>query len=316
METLRSYCAQFDLEMLLASLQNLGANQITQRTIGTLIACGLAFKLNSVLSDWALGNLSTNRPWDWNREIVLITGGSSGIGEQVALRLAERNIKVIIFDLNAPKTSGHPNIFFYKVDVTSKESVGRAAKALREEVGEPTVLVNNAGIGHNDTILSGTEESIQRTFAVNSIAHFTLAREFLPSMIEHDHGHVVTMASMASFVALAANVDYSCSKAAAMAFHEGLRQELVVRFKVKHVRTSIIHPLWVRTPMNSGMHERLGSQMLDVGRVADRIVKQILDGKSGRVLIPSHLWVAPLVRGFPDWVQEWVRGSQASMVPT
>jgi all-trans-retinol dehydrogenase (NAD+) len=67
--------------------------------------------------------------------------------------------------------------------------------------------------------------------------------------------------------------------------------------------------------MNSDLHERYGSQMLDVGRVADRIVKQILGGKSGRVLIPSHLWAAALVRGFPDWVQEWVRGSQASMIP-
>jgi all-trans-retinol dehydrogenase (NAD+) len=242
MDTLYGYCAQFNPSTLLATLQNLGANQIAQRTIGTLIACGLVFKLNSVLSDWTLGNLSTNRPWDWAKEIVLITGGSSGIGEQVALRLAERNVKVIVFDLNASKSTVHPKIFFYKVDVTSKESVSRAAKALREDVGEPTVLVNNAGIGHNDTIFSGTEESIHQTFAVNSVAHFTLVREFVPSMIEHDHGHVVTMASMASFVSVAANVDYSCSKAAAMAFHEGLRQELVARFKVKHIRTRLVIP--------------------------------------------------------------------------
>ena len=58
----------------------------------------------------------------------------------------------------------------------------------------------------------------RKTFEVNTISHFTMVREFVPSMIKNNHGHVVTVASAASYIVHAQNVDYSCSKASALAF--------------------------------------------------------------------------------------------------
>jgi short-subunit dehydrogenase len=100
------------------------------------------------------------------------------------------------------------------------------------------VLINNAGIAACRTILSETEAQIRRTFEVNTIAHFLLVQEFLPAMVERNHGHVVTIASMASFFVLAQNVDYSCTKASVLAFHEGLTSELKARYGADKVRTS------------------------------------------------------------------------------
>ena len=75
-------------------------------------------------------------------------------------------------------------------------------------------------------MLEQTEEQIRSTFNVNIIAHFLMVREFVPHMIQQNHGHVVTIASLASFLSHAENVPYCCSKSAALAFHEGLAQEL------------------------------------------------------------------------------------------
>lgn len=70
------------------------------------------------------------------------------------------------------------------------------------------------------------------------LCHFTLVREFLPAMVARNHGHVMTIASTGSFYSQAQNVAYASSKAAAMAFHEGLGQELRTRFNARKVRTS------------------------------------------------------------------------------
>lgn len=137
--------------------------------------------------------------------------------------------------LTVCKASG---IHFFKADVTSSSEIAEAAAAIRKVVGEPTVLINNAGIARCQTILGASEDSIRKTFEVNTIAHFWTIREFLPAMIKKDHGHVVTIASLASFVVHAQNVDYSCTKASALAFHEGLASELKHRYNAPNVRTT------------------------------------------------------------------------------
>ncbi|KAJ5727657.1 hypothetical protein N7493_005477 [Penicillium malachiteum] len=179
---------------------------------------------------------------DWRKEIVLITGGSTGIGELVARKLAKNSVKVVVLDLAPPKNPFPANVYFYKADITSPDALHQVAEAIRADVGSPTVLFNNAGVASKRPILDEKVESVRRTFDVNCVALFILTKEFLPSMIKENHGHILTMASMASYAMLASNVDYSCSKAAALTFHEGLTQELKHRYNAKHVRTSVVSP--------------------------------------------------------------------------
>lgn len=129
-------------------------------------------------------------------------------------------------------------MYFYNVDLSSPSAIAAAAAKVKQEHGHPSILINNAGIGVAKNILDENETERRRLFDVNVLAHFTLAREFLPAMIEKDHGHLVTIASMASFYTQAQNVSYACSKAAAMAFHEGIGQELRTRYNAPRVRTT------------------------------------------------------------------------------
>lgn len=100
------------------------------------------------------------------------------------------------------------------------------------------MLINNAGILRKGTILGSSDKDVTQVLQVNSIAHFVMAREFLPAMIKKNHGHVVTVASLASYLVFAGNVSYSCSKASALAFHEGLAAELRCRYNAPDVRTT------------------------------------------------------------------------------
>jgi short-subunit dehydrogenase len=221
-------------QRILSLVESVPASGRTATSV--LGALGLLYFINSFLNNRALGN-SSRIQWDWRKEIVLVTGGSSGLGELVARKLAQRSVKVVVVDLQPPKTSLPSNVWFFRLDVTSNEDIKHVAKEIRQQVGDPTVLVNNAGVGYAKNILDSTDDDIRRMFDVNIVAHFFLVREFLPFMIKKNHGHVVTIASMASFVTIASNTDYSCTKAAALAFHEGLTQELKYRYNAPDVRT-------------------------------------------------------------------------------
>jgi short-subunit dehydrogenase len=131
-----------------------------------------------------------------------------------------------------------PNQYYYQVDITSSEEIKKFAAQLRGEHGDPTVLINNAGVGNARPIVELPEAALRRVFDVNIISHFILLREFLPSIIRANHGHIVTLASMASFETRAQNVDYAAAKAGALSLHEGLGQELKHTYKAPSVRTT------------------------------------------------------------------------------
>ncbi|KAJ9295978.1 hypothetical protein DTO271G3_5553 [Paecilomyces variotii] len=284
---------------------------LVKKTLLIVLAIGVLRHINRTLNYWSTNNWRRAKPFRAHRELVLISGGSSGIGKEVMLDLAKRGIRVVIADLAEPRFTLPSNVFFYHMDVTSPESIKKAAEEIRAKHGDPTVLINNAGVGNDGTLLEEPEHKIRQTFEVNIISHFWMTREFLPAMIREDHGHVITVASMASFLGLAEMLDYCATKAGALAFHEGLAQELRYYYNAKRVRTSVIHPLWVRTPMIV-MLEEAGKQfkqpIMDPEVVSTAIVKQIINQTGGQVILPSHASAASRLRAFPAWLQDIIRG--------
>ena len=239
LEILQQY-SQLAIANLPAPAQQLVQNPIAQKAAGALLGLGVLRSLNNSLSQWTLNNWTSSKPWDNKRELVLLTGGVSGIGKQVMEDLARKGVRVVILDICEPKFKLPATVSFYRVDITSSENIAEVAKQIRKEHGDPTILINNAGVGNEGTILDKPEAKIRQTFEVNIIAHFLTVREFLPAMVRANHGHIITVASMASFTGVAEIADYCCTKASALAFHETLRQELRHYYKAPGVRTRYV----------------------------------------------------------------------------
>ena len=207
-----------------------------------------------------------------------------------------------------------PNISFYQCDITSPQQITDIANRIRSEIGEPSILINNAGIGVSNTILESTPETLRKIFDVNVISQWHLIRAFLPDMIKAKKGHILTIASLASFVGVPHMVDYCATKAAVLALHEGLSQELKYIYNCPQVKTSIFHPTYAKTPLVTAWESELrrnGVEILDPQAIADAIIKQTISGKGGQIFVPERLSPSAAIRGLPTWLQVVIRDSVA-----
>lgn len=99
--------------------------------------------------------------------------------------------------------------------------------------------------------------------------------------------------------------DYGASKAAALAFHEGLTAELKTRYNAPRVRTVVINQGYTKTPLFQGYNNdsKFLVPSLEPETVADEIVKKVLKGSSGQVIIPGFGSTLTFLRGLPHWYQ-------------
>ncbi|KAL1867650.1 hypothetical protein VTK73DRAFT_4049 [Phialemonium thermophilum] len=283
-----------------------------------LLGLGLGRALNRVQNLRASNHwsLASRGGWRWAEEIAVVTGGCHGIGKATVLGLVQKGVRVAVLDVAdlPPDLVRLPTVFHWKCDITSPDAVHDAADQIRDRLGHPSILINNAGLAHYDSILDLPPAKLDRLFAVNALSHWHTVRAFLPTMVLRDKGHIVTVASVASFVALPQAVDYSASKAAALAFHEGLACEIRNVYRSPGVLTTVVHPSFVNTNMTAPAKQRIEARsgpMLEPRDVADAIVKQIGSRRGAQLIVPpSSAWLSGL-RGFPNWLQETVRDMAA-----
>lgn len=187
---------------------------------------------------------------------------------------------------------------------------------VRSEVGDPTILVNNAGIARGKTILETSEKDLKFTFDVNTFAHFYTVKEFLPAMIKRNHGMIVTVASFAAWLTVPNMVDYGASKAAAASFHEGLSAELKTRYNAPKVRTIVVNQGYTKTALFTGYHNDSPFLVpaLEPESVAESIVKQIYTGRSGQVITPTLGTTLQLLRGMPHWYSYKLRAKAENIM--
>lgn len=166
---------------------------------------------------------------DVTNDIVLITGGASGLGRLMAIKFAKLGSRVIIWDMNLAgleetakmieelrsKRENVGKCHYYQVDISQRTNVYAAAERVKQEIGTVTILVNNAGVVTGRRFLDLTDDQITKTFDVNILAHFWILRAFLPGMMEKNHGHIVSVASIAGLVGAYQLTDYCASKFAA-----------------------------------------------------------------------------------------------------
>ncbi|KAL1306125.1 hypothetical protein AAFC00_004239 [Neodothiora populina] len=282
-----------------------------------LLGASLLKTLNLSLSAWAGNNFtlfSSTKGWDWPNEIAVVTGGSSGFGALFTADLTAKGIKVVVLDINPlpAHLASNPLVTFHQCDVTSRVAVLEVGDKIRAELGDATILINNAGMGAGKSILGTDDAFLARIFGVNLFSHYYTVQAFLPAMLKHKKGHIVNIASIASFVAPATIIDYAATKAGALVFHEGLRSELRTLHHCPEIKTSIIHPSWADTPLiapGKAHLQKAGEKILDPQDVSDAVVAQILNGRSGQIVLAGSGVKATLIsglRGMPGWWQEMI----------
>jgi short-subunit dehydrogenase len=176
----------------------------------------------------------------WTGRRVLITGGSSGIGKQVAIDLlrlgahvgivAEQPDRLSIAAADLQRIS--PHVWSHACDVSRVEDIRQMAREYRARFDAPEVLINNAGYAIYETFERMPLEEIRRLFDVNLTGAALVTREFLPDMIRAGGGDIVMMASIAGRVPMTPCGVYSASKHGMVALGELLRVE-TARFNVR-----------------------------------------------------------------------------------
>ncbi len=176
----------------------------------------------------------TDRPGRLDGEIAIVTGGAQGIGRTIARRLSAEGAAVAILDTN-PKTgeqtsaglrSAGQRSIFYPCDVTNRDQVRQAVQRTTAELGEATILINNAGIGLHAPFLEMSDDMWNQVLHVNLTGAFITAQEVCRHMARNRRGAVVNMASAAAHMAHSEQAAYAASKAALEALTRVMAFEL------------------------------------------------------------------------------------------
>ncbi|XP_017741927.1 PREDICTED: epidermal retinol dehydrogenase 2 [Rhinopithecus bieti] len=240
-------------------------------------------------------------------EIVLITGAGSGLGRLLALQFAGRGSVLVLWDVNKEgneetyrmaQEAGAARVHAYTCDCSQKEEVYRVADQVKKEVGDVSILINNAGIVTGKNFLDCPDELMEKSFDVNFKAHLWTYKAFLPAMIANDHGHLVCISSSAGLVGVNGLADYCASKFAAFGLAESVFVETFVQNQ-KGIKTTIVCPFFIKTGMFEGCTTACPSLLpiLEPEYAAEKIVEAILQEKM-YFYMPKFIYFLMFLKSF------------------
>ncbi len=158
-------------------------------------------------------------------KVVLITGGSSGIGKSIGEFLQEKGLKVYGTSRNP---QNYPNSKFpiVALDVTNKQSVINCVAEVIKKEGQLDILINNAGVGITGPIEEIPEVEIKNNFETNFFGPINMIKAVLPQMRKQNSGLIINITSIAGYMGLPYRGIYSASKGAFEILTEAFRMEI------------------------------------------------------------------------------------------
>jgi 3-dehydrosphinganine reductase len=189
-------------------------------------------------------------------QIVLVTGGSSGIGLEIARQLSQQGAHVWLVArqadrlaealdiISSVKRSPEQRFGMTSADVSDPEQAKLAVEQATREIGLPDLVINSAGVAQPGYFLEQDLEIFHQMMNINYFGIVYIAKAVLPGMVQRGSGHIVNISSVTGFMAMFGYSAYAASKYAVAGFSDILRAEM----KRHRIRVSIVFPADVDTP--------------------------------------------------------------------
>lgn len=188
-----------------------------------------------------------------SNDIVVVTGGESGIGAATCRRLAPSGASIVIAgiqndngrSIEAELREQGYEATFMETDVSSEKSVQKLAQMTRITYGDPTVVVNNAGVALVKCLHETNEDEFDHLIGVNLKGIYLTSRVFVPSMLQNGKGIIVNIASQLGVVAAPRFAVYAATKGAVI----NLTKAMAVDYASHGIRVNCVCPGAVETPL-------------------------------------------------------------------
>ncbi len=197
----------------------------------------------------------------------IVTGASQGIGEAIALDLAQTGANVLLVDIQRQKLEEVArkvkekggNSFVYEIDVSNSEQVTESVEAMIQNHGDIHHLVNNAGITRDNLLMRMKEEEWDSVLAVNLKGVFNCSRALIRHMIRNRYGRIVNISSVVGLIGNPGQTNYSASKAGVIGFTKSLAREVASR----GITVNAVAPGFIETSMTMSLPETTKKVFLD-----------------------------------------------------
>ena len=231
-------------------------------------------------------------------KIAVITGGSRGIGAEIAYKFAMLGANIAIIDMCSHEDA-QPAIdrisqtgvktFFYVCNVTEPECCKETVAKINEDFGTIDILVNNAGITRDNLIMTMPEEEFDAVISTNLKGAFNMIKACGRGFIKKKYGKIVNIASVSGLLGTAGQANYAASKAGLIALTKVTARE----FASKNVCCNAIAPGFIQTPMTKELNtenylsqipkKRLGEPS-DVANLAAFLASDMADYITGECI--------------------------------
>jgi len=195
--------------------------------------------------------------------VVLITGGTRGIGLAIAQAFAAQGDRVAV----THRTSPVPGFVSVRCDVASATDVDEAFTAVEEQLGKVEVLVANAGIAKDNLVLRMTDDDFGSVVDTNLGGAFRCVKRAVPGMLRARRGRIVLISSVVGLMGSGGQVNYAASKAGLVGVARSLARELGSR----DITANVVAPGFVETDMTAGLPAERRDEILKsvpLGRMA------------------------------------------------
>ena len=183
---------------------------------------------------------------------ALVTGAALGIGAAIAERFLKADYQVALFDIDgsaanatASRITSEAKRLVLEGDVANEQQVKDAVTRTVAELGSLDVLINNAGIEINGTVVDLTTEQWERQLAVNLRGVFLFSKYAIPKMRHHGGGSIINISSVHAFVSWPGCPAYDASKSALI----GLTRAMAIDHGKDRIRVNAICPGYIETPL-------------------------------------------------------------------